>query len=306
MAVSSDSRKKGDYAAAIRAYVDPSKPRKRSTSYMKRLTELADKLSQYAGKGSLDAQADYYCYVYLDPRHPGDYEFVCPSGKVVRFAYRPFYVGKGKGRRNTAHLAGNLDDNSKSYKTRLLNKLRRLSLEPIIKTTPTRVPESMALALEIDLIEGIGRKDLRAGPLANRTAGGDGNIGSLYRHHSEETKKKIGAANKGKLKGRTLSEEHKLKISLGCRGKVASEEARRKISRANKGRLKGRTLSEEHRNKIRESLRNTDYKKEFSPAARDAAKKARQKKVKCPHCELRCTRINASRWHFDNCKHKEA
>ncbi len=71
---------------------------------------------------------------------------------------------------------------------------------------------------------------------------------NLGKHHSEETKRKIGNSNEGKKhseefrkriserqKGRILSEETKEKIRNGNKGKVMSEEAKRKISEANKG-----------------------------------------------------------------------
>jgi group I intron endonuclease len=96
--------------------------------------------------------------------------------------------------------------------------------------------------------------------------------------HSEETKKKIGNAVKGKGKGTFHSEETKKKISLANSGRYAShsEEVKREIGRkigmANKGNQhtlglkhteetkrkmssvrKGKPFSEEHKQKIREA-----------------------------------------------------
>lgn len=52
-------------------------------------------------------------------------------------------------------------------------------------------------------------------------------------HHSEETKRKISEANKG----RVVSEETKKKIGVANRGRRHSDEARRKISLAGLGRI---------------------------------------------------------------------
>lgn len=64
----------------------------------------------------------------------------------------------------------------------------------------------------------------------------------LGKHHSQETKLKIGLGNKGKI----VSEDTKKKLSenavnnpnYGMRGKQLSEEAKKKISEANTGKAK--------------------------------------------------------------------
>jgi 5-methylcytosine-specific restriction endonuclease McrA len=59
------------------------------------------------------------------------------------------------------------------------------------------------------------------------------------RPHSEETKKKIGAANRISLLGNKLTEAHKRKLSIGSPkfwlGKKLSEDHRKKLSEAHKG-----------------------------------------------------------------------
>ena len=83
---------------------------------------------------------------------------------------------------------------------------------------------------------------------------------------SEETKRKIGEANKGKhlseetkkkiseaKKGSHPTEETKKKISEASKGKILSEETRRKISKAEKGKkhhFYGKHFSEETRKKL--------------------------------------------------------
>ena len=74
---------------------------------------------------------------------------------------------------------------------------------------------------------------------------------------SEETRRKLSKALKGKNIGRKLSEEHRQKISEAGKGRVVSEETRRKISEAGKG----RKLSEEHRQKISEVNKGNKHHK---------------------------------------------
>lgn len=106
------------------------------------------------------------------------------------------------------------------------------------------------------------------------------------RHHSEETKKKLSIALKGRMAGplnpmfgrpspslgKKFSEEHKKKIGDAHRGRKHSKErieinrlshlglhpgaeTRRKMSESHKGLLKGRTHTEETKAKIREARR---------------------------------------------------
>lgn len=97
-------------------------------------------------------------------------------------------------------------------------------------------------------------------------------IAQLGRKHSEETKKKISAANKGTppskacldaLRNRIVSESTKKKISLALKGRRHSEESKKKMSESSKGKIHsektrakisqatmGRTITKEHRKKI--------------------------------------------------------
>jgi hypothetical protein len=57
-----------------------------------------------------------------------------------------------------------------------------------------------------------------------------GNQYNKGRHPSEETKRKMSEAMMGVHKGKKLSEEHKMKLSLAHKGKKLSEEARKRLS----------------------------------------------------------------------------
>ena len=73
---------------------------------------------------------------------------------------------------------------------------------------------------------------------------------------SDETRKKIGLANKGKI----LSDETKLKMSLTQTGKILLDETRKKIGLANKGKI-----------------RTKEHKRKMSLAARNMSKESRKK-----------------------------
>lgn len=83
----------------------------------------------------------------------------------------------------------------------------------------------------------------------------------MGRNHSEETKRKIGEANKGKLPwntGKKLSEAIKKKISESKKGEKRSEEQRKRISESKKGVRNpnyGKPRSEETKRKIREATK---------------------------------------------------
>ena len=88
---------------------------------------------------------------------------------------------------------------------------------------------------EVELIKAFNTMDNKIG--YNKVSGGNTN-----KVISEETRKKIGEASKG----RTFSEESKTKMSQSQKGRKHSEETRKKISESNKG----IAFSEEHKNKL--------------------------------------------------------
>ncbi len=84
---------------------------------------------------------------------------------------------------------------------------------------------------------------------------------------SEETRRKISEANKGK----TLSDEHRRKLSEINKGKILSTEHRRKMSEARKGKI----LSTEHRRKISEANKG----KSPSPETRKKLSEANKRQI---------------------------
>jgi hypothetical protein len=97
------------------------------------------------------------------------------------------------------------------------------------------------------------------------------------KHHSEETKKKISEAQKGRVfseetrqkmsiaqSGKVYSDEYKQHMSEVLTGRIIPEEARAKLSQS----LTGREFSDEHRNNLSEAMKKVwedeEYKKSRS------------------------------------------
>ena len=125
--------------------------------------------------------------------------------------------------------------------------------------------------------------------------------------HTDESKKRISDSKLGEnhhYYGKTLSEDHKQKISKGCTGRVDTDDTRQKKSIAQRG----KTHSEETRRKISESKtgktghkHSEETRKKMSIAASGKFRPT----IKCPHCDKEGDSANMKRWHFDNCKHRE-
>lgn len=161
--------------------------------------------------------SEFYIYVYLDPRYPGEYTYGQYS-----FEYKPFYVGKGKDKRHLAHLVSE----DTSYKYRTILKIRsELNKDPIIIKYQEGLAENDAFLLETDMILTIGKfKD--GGPLTNIASGGAGG-NTLTEEAAKERSIKysnegnpfFGKSNKGNKK-----------CGNGSRGKHHTDESKKKIS----------------------------------------------------------------------------
>lgn len=181
------------------------------------------------------------------------------SGGFYVYAYlrddgSPYYIGKGKG-------------------NRAWTKRKEEIKPPISKSNVVILEKNLsnvgALALERRMIRWYGRQDLGTGILRNRTDGGDGTAGVKW---SEESKNRV--------KGRTLSREHKEKIrkSVLANPRVdfvqppATEETRQKMREARAGKSK----TAEHKNKISKAMTG----RILSDAHRLALREAWKRRIK--------------------------
>ena len=111
--------------------------------------------------------------------------------------------------------------------------------------------------------------------------------------HSSETIKKMSLAKLGK----TLSEEHKLKISKNSKSSL--KETRDKMSKSHLG----FRHSEESKKKMSEISMGKIISEDHKQKMRDGNAK-RPIRI-CPHCSKEGKGGNMTRFHFDNCKNKK-
>jgi len=166
----------------------------------------------------------YYVYIYANPLKNN----------------QPFYIGKGHNSRAYSHLrpseqARAATDNPHKFHT--INLIRQSGNKPTICFAWSGEDEQRAFWVERFLIALYGRSR-DGGILCNLTEGGEGSVGvspwNKGQHHSAETKKKIGDANRG----RKQSDELKARLSLirrGVKHAPCSDERKRKIGDANRG-----------------------------------------------------------------------
>jgi len=146
--------------------------------------------------------------------------------------------------------------------------------------------EQEAKDLEIKLIDNHGRRSLGEGYLLNRTEGGEGISG--YKH-TKETKIKLSEANTGK--------KH-------------TKETKRKLSEANKG--ENNPMFGIGKDHPRFGIRGKDHNRFGTKHTEETKRKMSEANknrpfTTCIHCGISSQASgNISRWHNDNCKHKNS
>ena len=133
-----------------------------------------------------EEKKDYYVYVYLDQTKIGEWSF-----KTLEFEYQPFYVGKGREKRDMMHLCPYSLKHHNFKNSIIKSIINKTGEQPIHYRIYENLTNLEAIELEIEIIKHFGRKDNKTGILANGTDGGDG-----ANNFSYETLKKIGNPKK--------------------------------------------------------------------------------------------------------------
>ena len=127
-----------------------------------------------------------YVYILLDTRKPGVWNY-----KGVKFDYRPFYVGRGIGRRMLDHFNPS-SYNEPTLKGRTIRKIMSVTGRPhIVIKAFDNLTYIESEDIEISIISHFGRIVNKTGFLTNITAGGRGKAAPRGEKSIEKYKQSI-------------------------------------------------------------------------------------------------------------------
>jgi hypothetical protein len=144
--------------------------------------------------------------------------------------------------------------------------------------------------------------------LQSKKLQGKGN-GFYGKTHTEEARKRISEANKGRVQPADEKEKQKAawakRRKLGIERASISEEARAKFREINGGENNpryGATLSEETRAKISAKAKGRKQSEETKQKKADAIRGLKREKKLCSHCSQLVAVNGYARWHGSNCR----
>ena len=124
-----------------------------------------------------------------------------------------------------------------------------------------------------------------------------GNTYSLGKKRSKLSKEKMRIAKIGK----SLTEDHRNKISKGNLGKKLSDKTKEKMSQSKKGHV----VTEETREKISLSKSGVAISNDHKSKISESTKGKKKPTMTCIHCGKTGGLPQIKRWHMDNCKDKK-
>lgn len=129
---------------------------------------------------------DYYVYIYLNQLKHG---YWCYNQHT--FEYQPFYVGKGRNKRESIHLTPSMLKRKSVKNSTIKSIINECGEQPLHYRLYSGLTSEEAIEIEKKIIKFFGRKDNGTGILSNSTNGGDG-----ANNFSKETLKKVGGKKK--------------------------------------------------------------------------------------------------------------
>lgn len=190
-------------------------------------------------------------YIYCDPRYSNNdegYEYKFKKG-ILKLKNKPFYVGCARRNNHLRHLTGN---RSSKLVCRRIKKIREEKLEPIIKILRIYKDRKRALKLEEFLIIGIGRQDLKIGPLLNKLDGCKNLSPKACKIRSEDKKRNW------------EDPEYRKKISIKRKKTWENPEYRKKISVKRKKVWENSEYRKKISVKIKEVWKNSEFRKKMN------------------------------------------
>ena len=174
------------------------------------------------------------------------YKHTCPNGKV--------YIGITKNRPSVRW--GKNGNGYKNHHAHFYSAIQKYGWDNIShEILFDGLTKEEACQKEIELISEYKSNEPQYG--YNIVRGGETGGGMLGKIHSSETRKKMREAKKDFsptwLKGKKLSEEHKLKCSQALKGRKLSEETKEKIRQSKLN------MSDEYRRKLSEANKNRKH-----------------------------------------------
>jgi len=124
----------------------------------------------------------YHVYAYLDSRRSGKYNYKIKEG-IYHPEFEPFYIGTGKGKRYLWYKKARKRDGKTGQR---ILKMRKQGNFIKVKVLRKNLIKEQAFSLEEKLIIGIGRQDLKKGPLLNKSDGKGGKNSPLIRKRMRE------------------------------------------------------------------------------------------------------------------------